>query len=74
MRTNNGSRTKSQKFSNPQSKNKPTNQEPMKQVLETLKPTTEKLSKINELNKVAEDLKNNGSVANSQGTTIKVQE
>jgi len=45
----------------------------MKQVLETLKPTTEKLLKINELNRVAEDLKNNGSVVNSQGTTIKVQ-
>ena len=45
----------------------------MKQVLETLKPTTEKLSKINELNRGAEDLKNNGSVVNSQGTTIKVQ-
>lgn len=73
MRTNNDSRTKFQKFSNPQSKNKPTIQEPMKQVLETLKPTTEKLSKINELNTVAEDLKNNGSVVNSQGTTIKVQ-
>ena len=58
---------------NPQSKNKPTIQEPMKQVLETLKPTTEKLSKINELNRAAEDLKNNGSVVNSQGTTIKVQ-
>lgn len=32
-----------------------------------------KLSKVNELNRAAEDLKNNGSVVNSQGTTIKVQ-